>query len=194
MTLATSSTFWLVSDVLHGSRSAPSWGHELAQSQDINLDFSEAQVGCEARCGRCHVEQHQSHPIEKHSLVLGLTGVPAAAQLPWVTPSQSDSVSTVALPCIDSPVSWQVPVIYLEAVANLSSKLSLQPARAAPKISNTRASWESLIKKIKNRQKQKFWILQGSCALWSANHLHHDWGSCVTVFLVLLFTSLFNYN
>ncbi len=49
-------TFWLVSDVQCESRSAPHSCHDVA-GQDIDLDFQEAQLGCEARLGSSQVQQ-----------------------------------------------------------------------------------------------------------------------------------------
>jgi hypothetical protein len=49
-TLSTCGTFWLVTDVRRGSRSAPRSGHDV-NGPDINLDFPEAQVGCKTRLG-----------------------------------------------------------------------------------------------------------------------------------------------
>ncbi len=52
--LATHGTFWLVSDVRRGSSRSNCTGHDVT-GLDINLDFQEAQIGCEARLGSCQV-------------------------------------------------------------------------------------------------------------------------------------------
>jgi hypothetical protein len=66
MTLLTSCTFWLVMDVLRGSRSAPRSGHDVT-GPDINLDFPDSQVGGETGLGSCHVAPDR-RPTEKQAL------------------------------------------------------------------------------------------------------------------------------
>ena len=73
-TFPTHCTFWLMSDVGRGSRTAPRSGHAVrVTSQDINLDFPEAQFGCTARLGSSNVAQDRS-PTEKQAPTGQLAG------------------------------------------------------------------------------------------------------------------------
>ncbi len=65
MTLLTSCTFLLVTDVLCGFCRAPHSCHDVT-GPDINLDYPDAQVGGETGLGSCHVAQDRS-PTEKQA-------------------------------------------------------------------------------------------------------------------------------
>ena len=66
-TFPTHGTFWLLSDVGSGSRTAPCSGHDVT-GPDINLDFPEAQFGCTALLGSSNLEQDSSPTENRHRL------------------------------------------------------------------------------------------------------------------------------
>ncbi len=185
-----------MSDVRGGSRSAqgPRSGHDVTGLDiNLNLDFLEAQVGCEALDSEAVIWLQTAAWLRIRSLSLGLTGAqwlrvcqPEATTLHGPaadggSPVLFTSICELEL-TVEPPTSTccrQVGLLYRFGKFQTSSPVTASCAKGPKQNLGRNASL-------------KFY--KALMRFWSANLLHQVWRSCEFFVLLLFRLGLFNYK